>query len=93
MRNNPAFAEYTDKINYGCPMGSCTRGTFYPERQLRRQAGARTGDPLVDKRLFACGEAARRGWMVMVWDNPYMRRLVRERLQAARLADPLPLPG
>jgi len=89
-RSNPApkRRQQGSPINYGEPMGSCSRETFYPQRAAYRAEVRRrkSVDPLERKRFFACGEAARRGWMVMVWDNPYMRAIVRERIQAERNA-------
>lgn len=77
-------------INYGAPMGSCSRQSHYPERAARREG--RTKDQLARKPYFACGEAARRGWMVMAWGNPYMRRVVRERIEASRAEGLRPIP-
>lgn len=90
---NRAEREAGQGINYGTPMGACTRRTFYPERAIRRAAWERRHpDPLVWKRFFACGEAAVRGWMVLVWANPMMRTIVRERIAVSRAVGPLPLP-
>lgn len=90
---NRAEREAGQSINYGTPMGSCSRRTFYPDRAIRRAAWSRMHpDPLVWKRSFACGEAARRGWALVVWQNPTMREIVRGRIAASRAAGPLPLP-
>jgi hypothetical protein len=79
------------EVNYGTSMGSCSRRTHYPDRAMRR-AQRRHPDPLVQKRYFACGEAARCGWMLMAWRNGFMRDVVRARIAASRAAGPLPLP-
>lgn len=89
---------YPDPINYGEPMGSSSRETHYPDRAARRAElrayGSWKGDALSRKPFFACGEARKRGWMAIVWDNPYMREIVRKRLTAALAARTvLPLPG
>lgn len=76
--SNRGESEAGQVINYGEPMGSSTRRTHFPERAARREN--HRPDPLVRKSAFACGEAARRGWMVLVWENPYMREIVRARL-------------
>lgn len=85
-------------MNYGCPIGSDTRRSHFPDRALRihdwRAYGYPYGvrDELARKPLFACGEARTRGWAVMVWGNPYIRQIVKERIAASRALGPLPLP-
>ena len=51
-------------------------------------------DRLARKPAFACGEAAKRGWAVMIWNGPVTRGLYLERFRKALAArEVLPLPG
>lgn len=73
-------------------MASDEIATYFPQRADRRRQ--LDPDPLARKPFFACGEAARRGWALMIWENPYSRarHLARIREQLAR-REVLPLPG
>lgn len=77
-------------------MASDEKRTYLPDRMARRyerwDAPYGVVDPLHRKRYFGCGSAADHGWALLVWQNPYMRQIVKERIARSREAGPLPLP-